>query len=655
MDNLDANNAAPDASVPLSELDAHESSDVAGDVDQVGTLRGATATYSPEDNKLRLYPLSRLDAETYARVKDAGFIWAPKQGLFVAPTWTPSRADLLTELCGEIGDEDTSLADRAEQRADRFDDYREKRTQDADRAHKAVAAIVEHIPLGQPILVGHHSERRARKDAQRIDDGMRRAVNMWETANYWTDRAAGAIAHAKYKERPDVRARRIKALEADLRRCQKNSDESSGWLKLWNTEGLTLLQAQAIASRCRLNVCASTHSHWTAWDVLRPDGERYEACPAKTVAEVQAVAQRVYPRHIAHLARWIAHYENRLAYERAMLAASGYIVPPKAATKAVLPLLNYDGEIRYRNPHSREREIVVTEAHPMTQAEFAAINKDYKGTRVSEDGTHRVRTAMLHHPTRLVAVFISDSKKHARPGVAGDAPADPKIAARVAKAHATIAATNAARAEAAANNRAVLARPEQPKPAPATPAGIEALKEALRAGVQVVIAPQLFPTPAALAARMVALASIEPGQHVLEPSAGTGQLLLALRQAFGAAVRCTAIEVEAQLCEQLRRVDPLAEVIGADFLQVNAQPKFDRVLMNPPFVNADDIKHIRHALTMLRPGGRLVAICAGGPRQAAALQPLVKACGGVWEELPASTFIDAGTTVRTILLTIDAP
>ena len=31
------------------------------------------ATYSPEDNKLRLYASQRLDAETYARVKEAGF------------------------------------------------------------------------------------------------------------------------------------------------------------------------------------------------------------------------------------------------------------------------------------------------------------------------------------------------------------------------------------------------------------------------------------------------------------------------------------------------------------------------------------------------------------------------------------------------------
>jgi hypothetical protein len=105
-----------------------------------------TATYSPEDNKLRLYATTRLDDETYGRVKAAGFIWAPKQGLFVAPMWTPNREDLLFELAGEIDDEDTSLVDRAEQRADRFSDYKDSRIEDAGRAQAAVSSIADNIP-----------------------------------------------------------------------------------------------------------------------------------------------------------------------------------------------------------------------------------------------------------------------------------------------------------------------------------------------------------------------------------------------------------------------------------------------------------------------------------------------------------------------------
>jgi hypothetical protein len=53
---------------------------------------------------------------------------------------------------------------------------------------------------------------------------------------------------------------------------------------------------------------------------------------------------------------------------------------------------------------------------------------------------------------------------------------------------------------------------------------------------------------------------------------------------------------------------------------------------------------------MLKPGGRLVAICANGPRQKDKLRPIVEARGGIWEELPLDTFIGAGTGVCTVLL-----
>ncbi len=75
------------------------------------------ATYSPDDNKLRLYAASRLDPETYKKVHDAGFRWAPRQALFVAPAWTPGREDVLLSLAGEIEDEDSTLAERQEARA----------------------------------------------------------------------------------------------------------------------------------------------------------------------------------------------------------------------------------------------------------------------------------------------------------------------------------------------------------------------------------------------------------------------------------------------------------------------------------------------------------------------------------------------------------
>ena len=177
-----------------------------------------------------------------------------------------------------------------------------------------------------------------------------------------------------------------------------------------------------------------------------------------------------------------------------------------------------------------------------------------------------------------------------------------------------------------------------------------------------VSAPQLFPTPPGLAARMVDLAGLAIGMRVLEPSAGTGRLLEALPgivpfgQVRQTALQVVAVEVNAALAARLACSGLAGTVRCADFLQCSADAGdlglFDAVLMNPPFAQGADIEHITHALTMLKPGGRLVALCANGPRQSASLRPMVEARGGEWEDLPADTFKDEGTGVRVALITM---
>ena len=106
-----------------------------------------------------------------------------------------SRADLLIELCGTVEDDDSSLVERSEDRAARFDENQANRAGDADHAQGSARAIADQIPLGQPILIGHHSERRARRDAERIQSHTRRAVDMWKTAEYW-NRTTPAEPHS---------------------------------------------------------------------------------------------------------------------------------------------------------------------------------------------------------------------------------------------------------------------------------------------------------------------------------------------------------------------------------------------------------------------------------------------------------------------------
>jgi hypothetical protein len=286
-----------------------------------------TATYSPDDNKLRFYSACRVPAALYERLKAAGFRWAPRQQLFVAPAWTPEREDLLFELCGEIDDEDTTLVSRAEQRAERFETYSENRAHDADTARAKVAAIADHIPFGQPILVGHHSEKRARKDAERIRQGMHRAVKMWETSNYWKQRASAAIRHAEYKERPDVRERRIRNLEAEKRRKERSIAEAEKFLAHWQTEGLTREQALEIAAFDHISHSFSLEEYPRAEPASQYEGRMslWSALDENVINEAQArdIATRIHHRMSTWAARWVKHLNNRLEYERAMLAEAG--------------------------------------------------------------------------------------------------------------------------------------------------------------------------------------------------------------------------------------------------------------------------------------------------------------------------------------------
>jgi protein-L-isoaspartate O-methyltransferase len=176
------------------------------------------------------------------------------------------------------------------------------------------------------------------------------------------------------------------------------------------------------------------------------------------------------------------------------------------------------------------------------------------------------------------------------------------------------------------------------------------MKDTLEQGIKTVVAPQLFPTPPEIAERMVELAEIEPGMCVLEPSAGTGNLIKAVLDTVDTEV--LAYEINRGLCGHIEKAFPSykCQVRQSDFLEVtDFQGQYPRIIMNPPFENAADIKHIHHALTMLKPHGRLVALCANGPRQREAFMGIAD----YWENLPAGSFKEQGTSVNVALMVIN--
>lgn len=116
---------------------------------------------------------------------------------------------------------------------------------------------------------------------------------------------------------------------------------------------------------------------------------------------------------------------------------------------------------------------------------------------------------------------------------------------------------------------------------------------------------QFFATPDAIADIAVSkFTSLWEGQTILEPSAGRGSLVKAVRRrAPKAVVDC--YELMPENVEHLSKVEG-AHIVGTDFMKCHDY--YDRIIANPPFANNQDIDHLYMMYDRLNVGGELSCI-----------------------------------------------
>lgn len=227
-----------------------------------------------------------------------------------------------------------------------------------------------------------------------------------------------------------------------------------------------------------------------------------------------------------------------------------------------------------------------------------------------------------------------------------------------------------------------------------------------------------FPTPAEVADQMIEAADLSPDMAVLEPSAGMGHLADRIREA-GAEPDVIEISTERrELLEEkgynLASVTDFLELKPREFFtfgdvfrapdgtegvmsgsggmgsnrvglytddrktflgwfnrddltgvrHLGSESGYDRIIMNPPFSNRRDAEHVMHAYTLLKPGGRIVAIMGEGvffgqDKKAQEFRDWLESVGGTSEKLPAGSFMDpslpVNTSVNARMVVIDKP
>lgn len=115
-------------------------------------------------------------------------------------------------------------SEKAENRAERFEALSTKFEEQSTNTFNRAFDMVQVIPAGQPILVGHHSEKAHRGLLNKHDNTMRKGFELEKKAEYYADRASSSKVYGDTSRLKDVAylGTRIKENKAIINRIERN-------------------------------------------------------------------------------------------------------------------------------------------------------------------------------------------------------------------------------------------------------------------------------------------------------------------------------------------------------------------------------------------------------------------------------------------------
>jgi hypothetical protein len=204
------------------------------DVKRTGVMPKSSihAVYNEATDYVSIRFPAKPSVEVRNDLKRNGFRWSPRNKYWYAK-WTDWREDFAKGMSGSFQKIDVKpdFARKGQRARELAEKHRKEQAERSDKAHKLLGAI----PFGQPILVGHHSERRHRSDLRKIQRNEEKAREHGEIAEKYEKRAERFERKATGGENPVTIHNRIEKLEAEERRFERELREAE-WRSIGSVE-----------------------------------------------------------------------------------------------------------------------------------------------------------------------------------------------------------------------------------------------------------------------------------------------------------------------------------------------------------------------------------------------------------------------------------
>ncbi len=229
---------------------------------------------------------------------------------------------------------------KREARIERMKERAERAQSASSAAYAGAKAIADRIPLGQPILVGHHSEKRHRWDAVRIHNGFAKSFELAKEAEDLQRRASAAKTSTAVSSDDPEAATKLKAklesIEIDRARMVAANKAVRSKDPI---QGLLVIGLPEQAAKRLLEPDCMGYVGFPPYALRNLTGEA--ARLRKRIAELEAKATRPIPEPVEGPGVRIEESENRVRIHfegkpgedvRSKLKGTGFRWSPTAGT-----------------------------------------------------------------------------------------------------------------------------------------------------------------------------------------------------------------------------------------------------------------------------------------------------------------------------------